>query len=118
MKIHHPLKEDGCTLFKKMIENFVIINKEYMEKHGAHIFERFNEVSEAINNINSKEEIYFVFKNSSCDDNVEYWFLKYDDETDACIERSLLDLDKYITEFVVIENNKITDFIGNIDFQI
>ena len=100
------------------INNFLEINKEFMEDCQEHIFNRVKEIAEAINNIDINKTSYFVFKNTTVDDNVEYWFEKYDEDNDEYSEQSLLDLKKYVTEFVVIENKKITKFIANINFQV
>lgn len=81
-----------------------------------HIAERFNAIANDIIAINEELYPYFVFKNTSVDDNVEYWFEKYDEENDEYIDTPLSGLDKYVTEFVVIENGKIKDFISNLDF--
>ncbi|WP_252225166.1 MULTISPECIES: hypothetical protein [unclassified Clostridium] len=97
------------------INKFLETNKEFMEDCQEHIINRFKEIAESISNIHINENPYFVFKNSSCDDNVEYWFQHYDEENDEYSESSLLDLKKYVTEFVVIENNKITEFIANLN---
>lgn len=95
------------------IIKFIDINKEYMDDCEEHIFDRFKEVSEEIRNINENETSYFVFKNTSCDDNVEYWFSKYNEDIDDYEKTSLLDLEKVVCELIIIENNKIADFIVN-----
>lgn len=102
----------------KCINKFIEINKEFMEDYQEHIFNRFTEVAIAIRNIDDKENPYFVFKNSSCDDNVRYWFSRYDEEEFKYFNRSLLDLNECVTEFVVIENEEITRFVANINFEI
>lgn len=100
------------------INKFIEINKEFMKDCQEHIFDRFEVVAESINTIDVDNQPYFVFKNSSCDDSVEYWFNGYDEEKYEYFDRSLLDLNEYITEFVVIKNNNIKEFIPNIKFQI
>jgi hypothetical protein len=81
-----------------------------------HIIERFNAIAKDILAINEELYPYFVFKNTSVDDNVEYWFEKYDEENDEYIDSPLKSLEKYVTEFVVIENGIIKGFISNLDF--
>ncbi len=106
---------------KEFIANCIIkfldINKDFMYEYQDHIFDRFREIANAIKNIDDTKHIYFVFKNSRCDD-VKCWFERYIEETDEYESTSLLDLDKYVTEFVVIENERIVEFIGNIYFEI
>lgn len=95
------------------IIKFTEINKEYMDDCEEHVFNRFKEVSEAIRNINEEETSYFVFKNTNCDNNVEYWFSKYNEEIDEYEEASLLDFEKVVCELIIIEDNKIANFILN-----
>lgn len=76
------------------------------------IAKRFCEIAEAIENIDEREYPYFIFKNTSCDDNVERLFCNADGE-----KQSLLDNDEYLTEFVIIQNEKITQFISNLDYR-
>lgn len=104
-------------LISVCISKFLETNKEFMEDCKEHITDRFKEIAGAVSKININENPYFVFKNSSCDNTVEYWFEHYDEENDEYLKSSLLDLKKFVTEFVVIENNKITEFIANINFQ-
>lgn len=75
-----------------------------------HIAGRFREIAEDIGVVEPELYPHFVFKNTSVDDHVEYWFT--DGEGD---ERSLKDWDKFITEFVQIDNGKIT-FANNLEF--
>lgn len=105
-------------LISESINKFLEINNEFMKDCAEHIIERFKEVSESINNINDKENPYFVFKNSSCDDNIVYWFHTYDEEKDEYNDRSLLDIEDHVTEFVVIKDRKIEQFISNINYRI
>lgn len=82
-----------------------------------HIIERFNEIADDIFALDEKEYPYFVFKNTSVDDNVESWFSVYDEETDDYVDKSIKDWDKFLAEFVIIENEQIKNFISNRDFQ-
>lgn len=119
-----------CVFFTKdkkcisdSILKFANTHKEYGKGDdgiGAlereHIIERFAEISNSIMSIDEKKYPYFVFKNSSCDDEVERWFDKYDSEIDEYVPSSLKDFPELVTEFVVIENGNIKDFIGNKKF--
>lgn len=104
------------SIIANHIKNFVEQNRNYdrSKEDGLsplereHIIERFNEIADDIAELDEKEYPYFVFKNTSCDDNVEYWF--YDD-------KSLKDWNKFLAEFVVIENEQIKQFVSNEDFK-
>ena len=45
-----------------------------------HIIERFNEIANDIEALDEEEYPFFVFKNTSCDDGVERWFSKYNED--------------------------------------
>lgn len=98
-------KDFVADCIEKFIElNFA--NSEY--KDGEHIKTRFREVAKDIRELPNKCQ-YFVFKGTSCDDNVEYWFC-----TDDGGEKSLADWDKFVCEFTIIENNCIVKFSDNL----
>lgn len=42
---------------------------------------------------------------------------KYDDKQHEYIEVGLNQVDEFVTEFVVIEDGKIVNFISNLDFE-
>jgi hypothetical protein len=81
-----------------------------------HIIERFEKIASEIELL-SEDTPYFVMKNTSVDDSVERWFEKYDDKQDEYIEVGLNQVDEFVTEFVVIEDGKIVNFISNLDFK-
>ena len=81
-----------------------------------HIIERFEEISKEILEVDENQYPYFMFKNTSCDDNVEYWFRGLNEETDDYEDIDLSQQVKSVTEFVIFENDKIDKFIGNLDF--
>ena len=107
------------------IRKFVEQNKEYERSEEdnlsplerEHIIERFNEIAQDIEELNEEEYPHFVFKNTSCDDGVEYWFQNYNEETDEYEEKSLKEWDKFLAEFVVIQDGNITDFISNLNYE-
>jgi hypothetical protein len=82
-----------------------------------HIIERFNEIASDIELLDETEYLYFVFKNTSCDDGVERWFSKYNEEIEEYEDKSLKEWDEFLAEFVIIENNKIKGFISNMKFE-
>lgn len=102
-------------LIHDSILKFIELNKHYEDNLGEHIIERFKEVAKSIIEIDSEKYLYLIHKNSSCDDGVEYWFEKYDEESEEYISSSLKELDKNVTEFVVIEGENIS-FISNLKF--
>lgn len=105
-------------LVVQAVNHFLEINKSFTEDIGSHIHDRFHEVALEISELDEKEYPYFIFKNTSVDDNVEYWFRKLDEEEEEYIPQSLKEVDKPVTEFVLIEGQIITGFIDNIDFMI
>lgn len=114
-----------CTKDKEIIaqsiRDFISINSAFHIDNESgvsflemeHIKKRFNEIADDILAIDEEKYPHFVFKNTSVDDNVEYWFRGYDEE-DEPIKKSLKDWDKVIAEFVFIEEGKIR-FATNID---
>ncbi len=89
-------KEDGICILKR-----------------EHIVKRWNEIANIIDDIDENKNPYFVFKNTSVDDSVWNWFNEYDKTTDECIKIPITSRQEILTEFVVIENGKIVDFITN-----
>lgn len=116
-------KDKNCIA--DCIRKFIEQNKRYDKSkedgksplEREHIAERFNEIADDILGLDENEYPYFVLKNTSCDDGVEYWFKSYDEDTDEYKEKSLKEWDKFLAEFVVIENGKIENFISNLVFN-
>lgn len=108
----------------KAIRDFAENNTSYYihEEEGKsvltfeHIAERFNEIADSILALDETHYPYFIFKNTSVDDGVEYWFEKYEEETDEYTSSTLKEIDKNVTEFVVIKGGSITGFTRNLDF--
>ena len=107
------------------IRKFVEQNKNYDKSdednlsplEREHIIERFNEIADDILALNENEYPYFVFKNTSVDDGVEFWFSSYDEDSDEYKEKSIKDWDRFLAEFVVIENGEIKCFVSNKEFD-
>ena len=97
------------------ISDFVVINQKHMKEYGEHILERFQDLANEIMQINEAKYPYFAHKNTSCDDNVENWFLIYNEEIDDCEECSLRDAKESKTEFVIIEGKELS-FVSNLEF--
>jgi len=107
------------------IRQFVLNNDEYDKSKDdgisplkrEHIIERFNDIANDIESLDEKEYPYFVFKNTSCDDGVERWFRKYNEEIGEYEDSSLKDWNEFLAEFVIINNDRITEFISNLDYS-
>jgi len=107
------------------IRKFMEQNKEYDKSkednlsslERGHVIERFNEIANDILSLNENEYPYFVFKNTSVDDGVEFWFSDFNEDADEYVEKSIKDGDRFLAEFVIIENGKIENFISNLDYN-
>lgn len=117
-------KDKDCIAYN--IRKFVEQNKGYDKSdkdnlsalEREHIIERFNEIADNILELDESEYPFFVFKNTSCDDEVERWFKRYDDKQDEYLECSMKDnIDNFYAEFVIIENGEIVKFISNRKFE-
>ncbi|WP_121616716.1 hypothetical protein [Virgibacillus halodenitrificans] len=104
------------------IKEFAKNNTDYhIDKEGKsylafeHISARFNLIANDILAINEKLYPYFVFKNTSVDDNVEYWFENYNDKADEYENKTLKEWNEVITEFVIIFNRQMS-FSTNIEY--
>jgi hypothetical protein len=93
---------------RKFVKDNTLVQKQ--------VIERFEEIANSIESLDESNYPYFVFKNTSADDVVERWFLKYNEDTDIEEKSSIKDLHEFVSEFVVIEDEKIKDFIKNTDF--
>lgn len=114
-------KECIATNIRKFVEQNKVYDKSTEDNlsplEREHIIERFNEIADDIVGLDENEYPYFVFKNTSVDDGVEFWFSSYDEESDEYTDKSIKDWDEFLAEFVVIENDKIAKFISNLDYQ-
>ena len=86
-----------------------------MEEYGEHIFERFHDLANEIMQIDESCYPYFAHKNTSCDDNVETWFVRCNEETGDYEDCSLRDAKESKTEFVIIEGKELS-FVSNLEF--
>lgn len=108
------------------IRKFVEQNKTYDKSDDDglsplerdHIIKRFNEIADSILELDDTQYLYFAFKNTSCDNNVANWFYIYDKEDDEDPRYCSLkeNIEAVNAEFVIIKNDKITDFIQAKDF--
>ena len=107
------------------IRDFLKVNNKYDKSDEDnipvlkrdHIIERWNEIATDIKNLNEEEFPFFVFKNTSCDDSVESWFIKYNEESDEYESRGLNECEDLVTEFVIIENDSIVNYIPNTEYE-
>nr|DAH50190.1 MAG TPA: hypothetical protein [Caudoviricetes sp.] len=115
-------KDKNCAA--NAIRDFVKQNNNYCRDdkdnvpvlEREHIIKRFEKIASAIELL-PEDTPYFVMKNTSVDDSVERWFRKYDDEQHKYVESSLSQVHELVTEFVVIEDGKIVNFINNLEFE-
>lgn len=113
------------TVIANAIRDFLKINDMYdiSDEDGIyvlkreHIIERFNEIANTIKDLDEEEYPYFVFKNTSVDDGVQRWFEEWDEETDDLKNVSLKDCKECVTEFVIIKNGIIKEFIPNNEYN-
>lgn len=118
-------KTKDKNIIADCIRDFLKVNSKYDKSDEDnipvlkrdHIIERWNEIATDIENLNEEEFPFFVFKNTSCDDSVEYWFIKYNKESDEYEERGLNECQDLVTEFVIIENDSIVDYIPNTEYK-
>lgn len=118
-------KTKDKNIIADCIRDFLKVNSKYDKSDEDnipilkrdHIIERWNEIATDIENLNEEEFPFFVFKNTSCDDSVEYWFIKYNEESDEYESRGLNECEDLVTEFVIIENNSIVDYIPNTQYK-
>ena len=107
------------------IRDFLKVNNKYDKSDEDnvpilkrdHIIERWNEIATDIGNLNEEEFPFFVFKNTSCDDSVESWFIKYNEESDEYEDRRLNECEDLVAEFVIIENDSIVNYIPNTEYK-
>lgn len=118
-------KTKDKNIIADCIRDFLKVNSKYDKSDEDnisvlkrdHIIERWNEIATDIENLNEEEFPFFVFKNTSCDDSVAYWFIKYNEESDEYESRGLDECEDLVTEFVIIENNSIVDYIPNTEYK-
>lgn len=116
-------KDKQCIAYS--IQKFVEQNKKYCKSdednlfllEREHIIERFTEIADDILGIDKNKYPYFVIKNTSTDDSVENWFEYFDEDKDEYVDKSLKDCNEFLAEFVIIENNKISKFVSNLEYQ-
>lgn len=111
------------TTIADAIRKFVHDNKKYnCNSEGLYpleqenIINRFNEIADSITEVDETKVPYFIFKNTSVDDNVEYWFSNFDEESGEYVSSSLKVIDKPVAEFVSITESgmKFTDSLSYI----
>lgn len=94
------LVADAIEQFVKDNDTFDVNEDGIAALKMEHIQERFHEIAESIR---SCDKEYFVFKNTSVDDEVEKWFYDYENECTAPMHDANCDV-------VIIEDGQIVDF--------
>ena len=104
--------------FLKVNSMYDISDEDYVPiLKRDHIIERWNEIATDIENLNEEEFPFFVFKNTSCDDSIESWFIRYNEESDEYEERGLNECEDLVTEFVIIKNDSIVNYVPNTEYK-
>ena len=84
---------------------------------GEHIVQRFKDMADRIRSIDENVCPYCVHKNSSCDDSIERHLQRFDEKKWTSVPVSLRKTAHDVQqEFVIIEDNKIVNFISCKDF--
>ena len=105
-------KEFVSDCVKYFLERNKVLSFDVIDK----VQYRFNEVAKSILFLDREEYIYFIWKGSSCDDSVESWFKSYDEESEENKSKPLNMSTDLLCEFVVIKDNRVVDFVSNLDF--
>lgn len=98
-KGYHRSREDGLSALER-----------------EHIVERFEQVAADVEDLDESEYPYFVFKGSSCDDAVECWFKRYDEQADEYLETSLAETHNCKNDFVRMDDGNIVGWISLDEF--
>jgi len=107
-------KEIIVSAIQNFIERYIgfSVQRQYSSKREVYTsdnFDRFREIAKDIEEIDVDKYPYFIFKNTSVDDNVESLFSGWCEETDESLEKTLYDDDNDCW-FVLFDQNKITDY--------
>lgn len=92
------------------IRSFLYEHKDITGDYHPYIQERFDEVAKQIESLDESVHPHFVFKNTSIDDSVEYWF--------EGENGTLKDVDHHVASVISItsaENNEM-QFIDNVSY--
>ena len=96
---------DSLLKFVDDHKNDVMLYNKENNLQYDHIANRFKKIAEDIRNIDSDKK-YFIFKNTSVDDSIEYFFTKYDEELDDCVPTTLEEASKeYEMELVIFSDD-------------
>lgn len=79
------------------------------------IANRFYEIADAILQIDEKKYPFFFFQSNTIT-SLTHWFQNYNEDEDEWFDCSLKEKKGQVCDFAVIENNKIKQFISNLDF--
>lgn len=98
--------KDKETIFRA-IGDFLTENRAFFRGVNPAIPKRLHKISVDIMSIPADEYLYFILKNTSCDDSIENLFGSRDEPI------KLNSYDKHVVEAVKIDEGKIVDFISN-----
>lgn len=105
---------DSLLKFVDDHKNDVMLYNKENNLQYDHIANRFKKIAEDIRNIDSDKK-YFIFKGTSVDDSIEYFFTQYDEELDDCVPTTLEEASKeYEMELVIFSDDySKMDFISS-----
>lgn len=89
------------TTCKEYIAKCIVEFTKYIQE--SHMVDRFVSVAEEILGLDEEVYPYFIIKITNVDNSVNSWFNN----------SSLLELKEDVTNFVIMENNQVTDIISN-----
>lgn len=105
---------DSLLKFVDDHKNDVMLYNKENNLQYDHIANRFKKIAEDIRNIDSDKK-YFIFKNTSVDDSIEYFFTQHDEELDDFVPLTLEEASKeYEMELVIFSDDySKMDFISS-----
>jgi len=105
---------DSLLKFVDDHKNDVMLYNKENNLEYDHIANRFKKIAEDIRNIDSDKK-YFIFKNTSVDDSIEYFFTQHDEELDDFVPLTLEEASKeYEMELVIFSDDySKMDFISS-----
>lgn len=105
---------DSLLKFVDDHKNDVMLYNKKNNLEYDHIANRFKKIAEDIRNIDSDKK-YFIFKNTSVDDSIEYFFTQHDEELDDFVPLTLEEASKeYEMELVIFSDDySKMDFISS-----
>lgn len=110
LSLEQIYKTKDKQIIADSIRSFLSDHRNITSDYHPYIQERFEEIAKNIESLNESSQPYFVFKNTSVDNSVEYWF--------EGENGTLKDIDHIVASIISIESVKENEmfFIDNISF--